>query len=60
MFSITELRKKILLTIGLLAVYRLGWNIFLPMVDSQGMQSALTSNAGFGDLLNQVAVFSGT
>ena len=60
MFSITELRKKILLTIGLLAVYRLGWNIFLPMVDSQGMQSALTGNAGFGDLLNQVAVFSGT
>ena len=33
MFSITELRKKILLTLGLLAVYRLGWNIFLPMVN---------------------------
>ncbi len=60
MFSIPELRKKILLTIGLLAVYRLGWNIFLPMVDNQGMAQVLGGNAGFGDLLNQVAVFSGT
>lgn len=60
MFSITELRKKILLTIGLLAVYRLGWNIFLPMVNADGMSSALSNAGGFGDLLNQVAVFSGT
>ncbi len=55
-FSIAELRKKILLTIGLIAVYRLGWNIFLPMVSEQGV----LGGAGFGDLLNQVAVFSGT
>ena len=58
-FSIAELRKKILLTIGLIAVYRLGWNIFLPMVDTK-MQSAMGGIAGFGDLLSQVAVFSGT
>ncbi len=31
-FSIPELRKKILLTIGLLAVYRVGFHIPLPMV----------------------------
>lgn len=59
-FSISELRKKILLTIGLLAVYRIGWNIFLPMIDSAGMQLAMGEQAGFGDLLSQVAVFSGT
>ncbi|MCF0234317.1 MAG: preprotein translocase subunit SecY [Thermoguttaceae bacterium] len=58
MFSIAELRKKILLTIGLIAVYRLGWNIFLPMVANQGISSAF--GGGFNDLLNQVAVFSGT
>ncbi|MBR4835133.1 MAG: preprotein translocase subunit SecY [Thermoguttaceae bacterium] len=59
-FSISELRKKILLTLGLLAVYRIGWNIFLPMIDSAGMQLAMDEQAGFGDLLSQVAVFSGT
>lgn len=31
-FSIPELRKKIMLTIGLLAVYRIGFHIPLPMV----------------------------
>ncbi len=59
-FSISELRKKILLTLGLLAVYRIGWNIFLPMIDSAGMQLAMGEQVGFGDLLSQVAVFSGT
>ena len=61
-FSITELRKKILLTIGLIAVYRIGWNIFLPMVNDEGMRNAMTSGAmeGFGNMLSQVAIFSGT
>ena len=61
-FSITELRKKILLAIGLIAVYRIGWNIFLPMVDSQGMLAAMSSSAmeGLGNMLSQVAIFSGT
>ena len=31
-FSIPELRKKVLLTIGLLAVYRVGFHVPLPMV----------------------------
>ena len=60
MFTITELRKKILLTLGLLAVYRLGWNIMLPMVNDQGMHTALQGQQGLSDLLNKVAVFSGT
>lgn len=61
-FSITELRKKILLTIGLLAVYRIGWNIFLPMVDNAGMSNALNADnmKAFGNMLSQVAIFSGT
>ncbi|MDO5553376.1 MAG: preprotein translocase subunit SecY [Planctomycetia bacterium] len=60
MFSIPELRKKILLTIGLLAVYRLGWNIMIPMVNSQGMHDAFAGQVGLTDLLDRVAVFSGT
>ncbi len=59
MFSISELRKKILLTLGLLAVYRLGWNIMLPMINSSAMQ-ALVGGSNFGELLDRVAVFSGT
>ncbi len=31
-FSIPELRKKIMLTIGLLAIYRIGFHIPLPMI----------------------------
>jgi preprotein translocase subunit SecY len=31
-FSIPELRKKVMLTIGLLAVYRIGFHIPLPMI----------------------------
>jgi preprotein translocase subunit SecY len=31
-FSIPELRKKVLLTIGLLAVYRIGFHVPLPMI----------------------------
>ncbi|MDX1927483.1 MAG: preprotein translocase subunit SecY [Pirellulaceae bacterium] len=34
-FAIPELRQKIILTLGLLAVYRVGYQIRLPMVRSQ-------------------------
>ncbi|HEY2895298.1 MAG TPA: preprotein translocase subunit SecY, partial [Pirellulales bacterium] len=59
-FTIPELRKKILFTLGLLAVYRVGWHIPLPVVD-QGKMDAFfgqASNQGVGQLFQQVAVFS--
>jgi preprotein translocase subunit SecY len=34
-FTIPELRQKILLTLGLLAIYRVGWQVPLPIVDPQ-------------------------
>ena len=34
MFTIPELRKKIFLTLGLLAIYRIGFHIPLPMVEA--------------------------
>lgn len=61
-FTIPELRQKILLTLLLLAIYRVGWWIPLPIVDPQKMEHFFkaTANEGLGRVLNQVAAFSAT
>ena len=55
-FTIPELRQKILLTLLFLAIYRVGWQIPLPIVDPTKSFSSDTA----GGLLEQVAVFSAT
>ncbi len=55
-FTIPELRQKIFLTLFLLAVYRIGWQIPLPMIDQAQMASASTGT--LGAFLKQVSVFS--
>ncbi|MGD9721866.1 MAG: preprotein translocase subunit SecY [Pirellulales bacterium] len=57
-FTIPELRKKILFTLGLLAVYRVGWQIPLPIIDQAQMTEYFKATSGMGALLSQVAVFS--
>lgn len=58
-FTIPELRQKILLTLGLLAIYRLGFWITLPFVDQTKMTAYFGGGgAGTGQLLQQVAMFS--
>ena len=59
-FTIKELRQKILLTLGLLAIYRIGWQIPLPIVDTTAMFEFFhaQSETGLGQLLEQVSVFS--
>ena len=57
-FTIPELRQKILLTLGLLAIYRVGWQVPLPIVDPQAMTAFAQQTGGIGDLLRTVAVFS--
>ena len=57
-FTIPELRKKILFTLGLLAVYRVGWQIPLPIIDQSEMSAFAQSSSGIGQLFQQVAVFS--
>ena len=58
-FTIPELRQKILLTLGLLAIYRIGWWIPLPVVDPDKMRRAFEGQqGGFGALMDQVAMFS--
>ena len=62
MFRIPELRNKILLTVGLLAVYRLGFWIPLPFIDqeifSQQMKDRQSSGSGLGQVIQMVSLFS--
>jgi preprotein translocase subunit SecY len=59
-FTIPELRQKILLTLLLLAIYRVGWQIPLPIINQAKMTAFFGSQAGsgLGALVSQVAVFS--
>ena len=57
-FSIPELRKKIFLTLFLLAVYRIGWQIPLPMIDQAEMTNFGQSNETLSLFLERVSVFS--
>jgi preprotein translocase subunit SecY len=57
-WQIPELRKKILLTLGLLAVYRLGFQIPLPIVDPVQVATFNEGDSGIAGVLKQVAVFS--
>jgi preprotein translocase subunit SecY len=58
-FTIPELRQKILLTLLFLAVYRIGWQIPLPVINAQAMEATFeqTDNP-LGNLLDKVAIFS--
>ena len=57
-FTIPELRQKILLTLLFLAVYRIGWQIPLPIVDPSRTLFAGDTGGGMGKLFEQVAVFT--
>ena len=54
-FSIPELRQKIFLTLFLLAVYRIGYHVSLPI-----LQSDLAVSGEFKNFMDKVAVFSAT
>jgi len=54
-WQIPELRRKIMLTLGLLAVYRLGFQIVMPIADAEKVAG---QSGGISDMLQTVAVFS--
>jgi preprotein translocase subunit SecY len=56
-FRIPDLRKRILFTLGLLAVYRIGGHIPIPGINSQMFSQFLEQNRG--TLLGLVDLFSG-
>jgi len=51
-WEIEELRNRILLTIGFLAVYRFGSFVILPGINTDALQSAVGGTGGLMDLLN--------
>ena len=56
-FTIPELRQKILLTLLFLAIYRVGWQIPLPMINQEVMNQSSSQGAG-SDFLMRVSTFS--
>ena len=59
-FRIEELRRRLLITIGLLAVYRLGFHVPLPGVSMDALNGLKTGGPGAGgDLLGLINVISG-
>ncbi|MBI1312593.1 preprotein translocase subunit SecY [bacterium] len=63
LFRIPELRRKLILTVILLAVYRMGFWIPLPFVDQSALQDRIAdmqdgSESGFGQVMQIVALFS--
>ncbi len=56
-FTIPELRNKILLTLLLLGIYRVGWQIPLPIFDQAASQNAENAG-GLGKFVQQVAIFA--
>jgi hypothetical protein len=58
-FTIPELRKKILLTVLLLGIYRLGVTIPLPIINQQALAPIdEDSGTGLGRMIEYAAVFS--
>jgi len=59
-FTIPELRQKIFFTLILLAVFRFGYQIPLPIIDQEAMAERLSqeNDTPLGSLLRKVAVFS--
>jgi preprotein translocase subunit SecY len=59
-FTIPELRQKILLTLAFLAIYRVGWHIPLPIIDQEvvSQTASQSGGGGLGDFVDKVAVFA--
>lgn len=58
-FKIPELRHKVLVTLGLLAVYRIGAHIPTPFIDPSQMESYFENTFGSGGIFGVVDMFSG-
>jgi preprotein translocase subunit SecY len=56
-FRIPDLRRRVLFTLGLLAIYRLGGHIPTPGIDTHRLQSFFEQNAG--TLFGFIDLFSG-
>ena len=57
-FTVAEIRKKLLFTAALLAIYRIGAHIPVPGVDIDAVES-VQEQFGGGGILNLLNTFSG-
>src|SRR3954470_3749780 len=57
-WKIPELRTKIGLTLLMLAIYRVGFQIQVPILDHAKLNSLANQKGGVGDMLEQVAMLS--
>ena len=59
LFSIAELRRKVLFTLGVLIIYRIGCHIPVVGVDTAGLASLMEGATNLSRLLGYFDVFSG-
>jgi preprotein translocase subunit SecY len=59
MFKSEDIRKKILITLGLLAIYRLASNIPVPGVNQATLEALANSGGATGNLFNLLDLLSG-
>lgn len=57
-FTIPELRQKIFLTLLLLAVFRVGYQIALPIIDQEAVREIGSNKGLVGSLLDKASVFA--
>jgi len=57
-WEVEKLRNRILITIGFLAIYRVGSFVILPGIDTEGLKAALGGDSGAG-LLGLLNTFTG-
>lgn len=57
-FSIHELRQKIFITLMFLAIYRVGYQIPLPVVNQNRLGQSPASQTGFGQFVEHAALFA--
>lgn len=59
LFKVKEIRNKILITLGLLFCYRIGFTIPLPGVNAQRFLDLTESSSGFGRLFDMMNILTG-
>ena len=57
-FTIPELRQKILLTLLFLGIFRVGSQIPMPMINQAALSQAFSKSSDFGRFFQQISVFS--
>jgi preprotein translocase subunit SecY len=58
-FKIPELTRKIVITLILLSIYRIGYYIPVPFIDQQALADKMSSQGALGQVLNFASMFSG-